>query len=106
MEEIMTSKQRAYLKSLAMTMDPIFQIGKSSVTPENIEAVREAIDARELIKIHVLKNCLNDPRDIAEVIAERTRSEVVQVIGRKIVLYKESKDNKKIYLPGQKVPKK
>lgn len=102
----MTSKQRAYLKSLAMTMDPIFQIGKSSVTPENIEAVREAIDARELIKIHVLKNCLNDPRDIAEVIAERTRSEVVQVIGRKIVLYKESKDNKKIYLPGQKVPKK
>jgi RNA-binding protein len=106
MEDSMTSKQRAYLKSLAMKMDPIFQIGKSSVTPENIDAIREAIDARELVKIHVLKNCLNDPKDIAQVIAERTRSEVVQVIGRKIVLYKESRDNKKIYLPGQKVPKK
>lgn len=89
-----------------MTMEPILQIGKSSVTPENIESVREAVDARELIKIHVLKNCLNDPKDIAQVLAERTRSEVVQVIGRKIVLYKESKDNKRIYLPGQKQPKK
>lgn len=102
----MTSKERAYLKSLAMTMDPIFQIGKASVTPENIEAIREAIDARELVKIHVLKNCVHDPRDIADLIAERTRSQVVQVIGKKIVLYKESKDNKRIYLPGQKQPKK
>ena len=87
-------------------MDPIFQIGKASVTPENIEAIREAIDARELVKIHVLKNCVHDPRDIADLIAERTRSQVVQVIGKKIVLYKESKDNKRIYLPGQKQPKK
>ncbi|HIT59957.1 MAG TPA: ribosome assembly RNA-binding protein YhbY [Candidatus Fimousia stercorigallinarum] len=102
----MNSKQRAYLKGLAMTMEPILQIGKSSVTPENIEAVREAIEARELVKINVLKNCLNDPKEIAQVIAERTRSEVVQVIGRKIVLYKESKEHKRIYLPGQKVPKK
>lgn len=102
----MNSKQRAYLKGLAMTMEPILQIGKSSVTPENIEAVREAIEARELVKINVLKNCLNDPKEIAQVIAERTRSEVVQVIGRKIVLYKESKEHKRIYLPGQKVLKK
>lgn len=102
----MTSKERAYLKGLAMNIDPIFQIGKSSVTPENIEAIREAVDARELIKIHVLKNCLNDPRDLAELLAERTRSQVVQVIGRKIVLYKESRDHKKIFLPGQKQPKK
>ena len=102
----MTSKERAYLKGRAMNIDPIFQIGKSSVTPENIEAIREAVDARELIKIHVLKNCLNDPRDIAELLAERTRSQVVQVIGRKIVLYKESRDHKKIFLPGQKQPKK
>lgn len=95
----MTSKQRAYLKGLAMTMDPIFQIGKSSLTPEVIEAVREAIDARELIKISVLKNCMDDPREIAQILAERTRSQVVQVIGKKIVLYKESKDKKKIELP-------
>lgn len=96
----MTTKQRAYLKSLAMTMDPIFQIGKSSITPAQIEAISEALAARELIKISVLKNCMDDPRAIAEVIAERTRSQVVQVIGKKIVLYKEGKDNKKrIELP-------
>ena len=95
----MTSKQRAYLKGLAMNIDPIFQIGKSSLTPEVTEAIREAIDKRELIKISVLKNCLNDPKEIANVLAERTRAQVVQVIGKKIVLYKESKENKKIELP-------
>ena len=91
----MTSKQRSYLKGLAMTMDPIFQIGKSSVTPELTAAIAEALEARELIKITVLKNCLDDGRSIAEVLAERTRSEVVQVIGKKIVLYKPAKDEKK-----------
>ena len=93
----MTSKQRAYLKGLAMTMEPIFQIGKSSLTPENTAAVAEALEARELIKI---QNCMDDPKEIAAVLAERTRSQVVQVIGKKIVLYKEGKDNKKkIFLP-------
>ena len=95
----MTSKQRAYLKGLAMTMDPIFQIGKASVTPENVAAIAEALEKRELIKISVLKNCFDDPKEIAEVVAERTRSQVVQVIGKKIVLYKENKDHKKIELP-------
>lgn len=95
----MTSKQRAYLKGLAMNVDPIFQIGKSSLTPEVTEAVSEALEARELIKISVLKNCIDDPRAIAEVLAERTGSAVVQVIGKKIVLYKESKNKKKIQLP-------
>lgn len=87
----MTSKQRAELKSQAMSMDPILQIGKSSVTPEVVESVREALEARELIKIHVLKNCLDDGREIAQVLSERTGSEVVQVIGKKIVLYKYNK---------------
>lgn len=91
----MTSKQRSYLKGLAMTMDPIFQIGKSSVTPEITAAIAEALEARELIKITVLKNCLDDGYSIAEVLAERTHSEVVQVIGKKIVLYKPNKDVKK-----------
>ena len=96
----MTSKQRAYLKGLAMTMDPIFQVGKNSVTTENVEAIRQALDKRELVKISVLQNCEDDAREIAEVIAERTRSQVVQVIGKKIVLYKEGKDkNNKIELP-------
>ena len=96
----MTTKQRAYLKSLAMTIDPIFQIGKNSMTPELTKAVEEALNARELIKVSVLKNCADDPRALAEILAERTKSQVVQVIGKKIVLYKEGKDkNKRIELP-------
>ena len=97
----MTSKQRAYLKGLAMNLDPIFQIGKGSVTPELTAAVAEAMEARELIKLTVLKNCMDDGNSIAQVLAERARSEVVQVIGKKIVLYKQAKDEKKrkIVLP-------
>lgn len=96
----MTTKQRAYLKSLAMTMEPIFHVGKSSMTPGLTQAISEALEARELIKISVLKNCADDPRELAEIIAERTRSEIVQVIGKKIVLYREGKDEKKrIILP-------
>lgn len=97
----MTTKQRAYLKGLAMKTDPIFQIGKSSVTPELTAAIAEALEARELIKISILKNCTDDGRSIAEVLAERTHSEVVQIIGKKIVLYKQAKDEskRKITLP-------
>ncbi len=95
----MTSKQRAYLMSLASTLTPIFQIGKSSLTPEITDAISEAFHNRELIKISVLKNCFDDPRAIAETIAGRTQSQVVQVIGKKIVLYKPNKDNPKIQLP-------
>ena len=95
----MNSKQRAYLKGLAQTIQPILNIGKSSLTPEFTESVAEALEARELIKISVLKNCLDDPRVIAAMLGERTHSQVVQVIGRKIVLYKESKEHKKIELP-------
>mgnify|MGYP000355652935 CR=1 FL=1 len=79
----MASKQRAYLKSLAMVMDPIFQVGKSSMTPELTNAIAEALTARELIKINVLQNCADDPKEIAQILAERTRSQVVQVIGKK-----------------------
>ena len=97
----MTSKQRAYLKGLAMNIDPVFQIGKSSLTPEITQAVDEALEARELIKVTVLKNCLDDGGFIADVLAERTHSQVVQVIGRKIVLYRPAKEEKKrkIVLP-------
>lgn len=95
----MTSKQRAYLKSLAMEMDSIMQIGKATVTPEITKSVDEALEARELVKIHVLKNCFADTREIASLLAERTRSEVVQIIGKKIVLYRESSTKKKIELP-------
>ena len=96
---MLNSKQRSYLKSKASVMDPIFQIGKQSVTTENIEAIREAIDKRELIKLSVLKNCIDDTREIASVIAERTQSEVVIVIGKKIVLFKQKKKDSAYTLP-------
>lgn len=95
----MTSKQRAYLKGLAMNIEPVFQIGKSGLTPEVTDSVSEAFNNRELIKLTVLKNCMENPVEIAETLSGRTHSQVVQVIGKKIVLYKESKDHKKINLP-------
>ena len=84
-----------------MTTDPIFQIGKSSLTPELTDAVGEALDKRELVKISVLQNCMDDPKEMAQILADRTHSEVVQVIGKKIVLYKQAKEekNRKILLP-------
>lgn len=95
----MTSKQRAYLKGLAMNLEPIMHVGKGSVTPELVKAVEEVFNTHELIKLGVLKNCFDDPREIAATIAERTHSQVVQVIGKKIVLYKPFKDDPKIVLP-------
>ena len=103
----MTSKQRAYLKSLAMDQSAILQIvgnvaaHDTERTPEITRSVDEALEARELIKIHVLKNCFDDGSSIAEVLAERTRAEVVQVIGKMIVLYRPAKEEKKrkIVLP-------
>lgn len=81
-----------------MNIEPIFQVGKSSITPEMIEALSEALEKRELIKISVLKNCADEPKDLAEIIADRTRSQVVQVIGKKMVFYKPA-EKPKIELP-------
>jgi RNA-binding protein len=94
-----TSKQRSYLKGLASNEEAIFQIGKSSITPAMIQAIDDAIEKRELIKISVLKNCMDDPRELAEIVAERTHSNVVIVIGKKIVLYRPNKKQPKIQLP-------
>ena len=99
----MTTKERAFLKGLAQTIDPVLSLGKASLTPEFVEATAEALKARELIKVNVLKNCIDDPGTLAITLGERTRSEVVQVIGRKIVLYKRNQDNIKIVFPGEKI---
>ncbi len=96
---MLNSKQRAFLTGKANHIASIFQIGKASLTPEIIEAVSLALEKRELVKISVLKNCLDDPREIAEMMAERTRSQVVQVIGKKIILYRASKKKPVIELP-------
>ncbi|SHN63718.1 RNA-binding protein [Butyrivibrio hungatei DSM 14810] len=101
----LTSKQRAYLKSLASELEPVFQIGKATVTPEIIEAISETFNTHELVKITVLKNCTEDVTNAAIKVSERTRSELVQVIGRKFVLYKPFKDDPKIILPKTKKEK-
>lgn len=82
------NKQRAYLAGLAAKMQPVFQVGKSDVTPEIVNAIDEALAKRELIKISVLKNCADTPADVAETLAGRTKSSVIRVIGRKIILYR------------------
>ncbi|MGN0364246.1 MAG: YhbY family RNA-binding protein [Bilifractor sp.] len=96
----MTSKQRAYLKGLAMKEDTILHIGKSGITPELTENVRLALAARELVKIGILQNCMDDPKEMAQMLSERTKSQIVQIIGKKIVLYKEGQgDDRKIVFP-------
>ncbi len=93
-----TSKQRAYLRSLAMDMEPVYQIGKESLTPEIVRGLDEALAARELIKVSVQKNCEDDIRTLCDMAAGRTRAVPVQVIGRKFVLYRPAK-KPKIELP-------
>lgn len=88
----MTSKQRAFLMSYASNETPLFQIGKSNLTPEITDAIKEAFNNREIIKISVLKNAEDNPREMGQILAERVGCELVQVIGRKIVLYKENVD--------------
>lgn len=87
----MTGKERAFLRSQAHSLEAILHIGKESLTPELVASIDEALAARELIKIGVLKNCFDDPRELAEMAAERTHSQVVQVMGRKITLYRRKK---------------
>ena len=96
---MITTKQRSYLRSLANTIQPIFQVGKGGISDNMIKQFDEALEARELIKATVLKNSAEDVRDVCNEIAEATRAEVVQVIGNKFVLYRESKENKAIILP-------
>jgi RNA-binding protein len=96
---MLTSKQRSYLKSLANTIPPIFQVGKGGINDNMVKQFNDALEARELVKANVLKNSLSSAREICEELAELTNAEVVQVIGNKFVLYKESKENKNIVLP-------
>ena len=99
---MITTKQRAYLRSLGHKLDPIFQIGKQGVTPEVVSAIDAALEARELIKISVLNNCEEDIRDVCEKIASRTHSAPVQLIGRKFVLYRAAKEPKLELPPAKK----
>lgn len=95
----LSSKNRAYLRSLANTLQPIFQIGKGGMTKEIYKQISNALEARELIKITVLETCYISAKEISNMIADVIGASVVAVTGRKIVLYRESKENKKIILP-------
>lgn len=94
----MTSKQRAYLRSLAVNIDTIMQLGKDGIGDNLIKTVSDALEARELIKLKTLETCEYPPREAAEALAEATDSQVVTVIGSKFVLYRESVKHKKIFL--------
>lgn len=94
----MTSKERAYLKSEAHHLDPVINIGRDGLTAEVVSAIDEAIEARELIKVGVLKNCFEDLRGLGQTAAERTRSEVVQVMGRKITLYRRNTEKDRYHV--------
>lgn len=96
---MLTGKQRSYLKSIANNLDPLFQLGKNGLSENFIKQVDEALENRELVKINVLKNCFEDPKEVAEILVKELNAEFVQSIGRKIVIYRESEENKEIKLP-------
>lgn len=93
---MINSKQRAILRSLATGIQPIMQIGKGGISENLVKTVSDALEARELIKLTVLDNCDYTVKDMAEELASATNSEVVAVIGRKVVLYRESENKKRI----------
>lgn len=95
---MLTSKQRAYLRGLATNEPTIMQIGKGGIGENLIKTVSDALEARELIKLSVLENCEYTTREAADALAQATDSDVVGVIGRKIILYRESVNHKKIEL--------
>lgn len=96
---MLTSKQKRFLKSQAHHLEPIFQVGKGGVNDNMIKQINEALEVRELIKISVLQNCDEDKETVAEKIVNGTDAQLVQIIGKTIVLYKESSEKKVITLP-------
>lgn len=95
---MLTTKQRAYLRALANGIEPIFQVGKGGVTPVLAQQVADALKAREIIKVSVLKTCDQSVKEVCGALADMTGAEQVQCIGRRLVLYKESEEHKSIVL--------
>ena len=95
----MTSKERAYLRGLANTIDAIFQIGKGGISDVLLEQLDNALEAREIIKISVLETAPDTAKELAIEVANGTNSEVVQTIGNKITLFRQKKKNSKIVFP-------
>lgn len=95
----LTGKQKRYLRALAHHEKPLFQVGKNGVSDSFIEQFEDVLEKRELVKISVLQNCLEDKDSIVESLVTSTNAQLVQVMGNTIVLYRESKENKEIKLP-------
>jgi len=98
---MLTGKQKSYLRSLANTMESIIQVGKGGITSTVVTAVDQALTAREVVKLSVLNNCLDPADEIAAGLAQATGSEVVQRMGKKIVLYRPNPENPVVNLPGR-----
>lgn len=96
---MLTGKQKRHLRAAAHDLNPIFQVGKNGVGEAMCADIIDALEKRELLKVQVLQNCADHPKEVAEELVAGTRAELVQVIGKVIVLYKESKENKTIQLP-------
>ena len=99
---MLTSKQRAFLRASANTLNPILHVGKGEISPAMIKQADDALTARELLKGRVLETYANTPREAAEAIAAQVQAEVVQVIGRTFVLYRRNEKNPVIVLPREK----
>lgn len=95
---MLNSRQRAQLRGMANDMETIFQVGKSGISENTIKQVVDALEARELIKLRILESCPTSVRETADEIAQKAGADVVQVIGTRFILYKESKNNKTIKL--------
>lgn len=98
---MLTGKQKSYLRSMANTLEPIIQIGKGGVTETVVTAVSQALLARELVKVSVLNNCLQPVQEVAASLAQETGSELVQQVGKKILLYRLNSENPVINLPAK-----
>ncbi|AIG25693.1 ribosome assembly RNA-binding protein YhbY [Brevibacillus sp. 7WMA2] len=96
---MLTGKQKRYLRSMAHHLTPIFQVGKGGVNENMVKQIQEALEVRELIKVSILQNNMDDKHAVAEDLATGAGAEMVQLIGHTVVLYKESKENKTIVLP-------
>lgn len=96
---MLTGKQKRFLRAKANHLKPIFQVGKTGVSENMVVQINEALEKRELFKISILQNCMEDKETVAEQVAKATKGEIVQIIGNVIVLYKESLENKTIQLP-------
>lgn len=105
--ELLSSSQRAYLRSLANRLDAIFQIGKEGIGENLIKQLDDVLEKRELIKVSLLETCEHTVKEAAQMICDATGAQSVQMIGRKIVFYREATkdENRKIVLPAKKAKK-